>query len=225
MTTITPVAGATPTQNALLDANRPASAGNITDLNMFLKLLTTQMQNQDPLDPMDTSQYTQQLVQYSQVEQSVQQTSALKDILARLTGQDMAQAASFIGREARYDSPLAGLGATGGAEWGYASDRPATAVTATITDESGTVVARRDIDPTDRSGLFAWDGMTEAGARATPGAYSLSISATDASGASVPVSIAARGAVDDVTLDHGAVMLGINGVTVPLARLLSVAAG
>ncbi|CAA9508557.1 MAG: Flagellar basal-body rod modification protein FlgD [uncultured Sphingomonas sp.] len=41
------------------------------DFTMFLKLLTTQMQNQDPLSPMDTSQYTQQLVQYSQVEQSI----------------------------------------------------------------------------------------------------------------------------------------------------------
>ena len=51
---------------------------------MFLKLLTTQMQNQDPLSPMDTSQYTQQLVQYSQVEQSIQQNSTLKDILSSL---------------------------------------------------------------------------------------------------------------------------------------------
>ncbi|WPR54578.1 flagellar hook capping FlgD N-terminal domain-containing protein [Streptomyces sp. S399] len=74
----------------------PSSAAPTTgikaDFNMFLKLLTTQMQNQDPLSPMDTSQYTQQLVQYSQVEQSVQQNTTLNSILSNLSNQGLTQA-------------------------------------------------------------------------------------------------------------------------------------
>jgi len=105
MTTINANAGANGTNNS----GSPL-AGLSKDYTMFLKLLTTQMQHQDPLDPMDTSEYTQQLVQYSQVEQSIQQTGALKDILSQLGAQQMSQASSFIGREARFDSAVAGLG-------------------------------------------------------------------------------------------------------------------
>src|SRR4051812_13135181 len=98
MTTVTTNTGTNTTPAAA------ATKGIGADFNMFLKLLTTQMQNQDPLNPMDTSQYTQQLVQYSQVEQTVQQTGTLKDILTRLTSQDMAQASSYIGKEASFNS-------------------------------------------------------------------------------------------------------------------------
>lgn len=80
------------------------------DFTMFLRLLTTQMQNQDPLDPMDTSRYTQQLVQYSQVEQSIQQTGLLRDMLGRPSANDMTEAAALIGREAEFDSVMAGHG-------------------------------------------------------------------------------------------------------------------
>lgn len=75
VTPIVPASTAAPTNPA---------AARLGDFDMFLKLLTTQMQHQDPLSPMDTAQYTQQLVQYSQVEQSIQQTALLKEILARL---------------------------------------------------------------------------------------------------------------------------------------------
>ncbi|WP_275426750.1 flagellar hook capping FlgD N-terminal domain-containing protein, partial [Enterobacter hormaechei] len=66
-----------------------SSTGLNGDFTMFLKLLTTQMQNQDPLSPMDTTQYTQQLVQYSQVEQSMAQTTTLKSILSALGTQNL----------------------------------------------------------------------------------------------------------------------------------------
>ncbi|MFC3215244.1 flagellar hook assembly protein FlgD [Novosphingobium panipatense] len=84
-----------------ISATAGATSGLLADYNLFLKLLTTQMTNQDPLDPMDTSEYTAQLVQYSQVEQSIQQTGKLDDIMSQLLSQQMAQASSYIGREAR----------------------------------------------------------------------------------------------------------------------------
>ena len=95
-TTAATVTGATTTAAAATNALGKTSA----DFNMFLKLLTTQMQNQDPLKPMDSTEYTAQLAQFSQVEQTIQQTGTLKDILSRLSGQDLAQASGLIGREA-----------------------------------------------------------------------------------------------------------------------------
>jgi flagellar basal-body rod modification protein FlgD len=103
MTTVTSPAN-TASTNTLLNQAAQSTSGVGADFNMFLKMLTVQMQNQDPLDPMDTSEYTKQLVQFSQVEQSMQQTGVLKDILTRVSGQDMAQASAFIGREARFDT-------------------------------------------------------------------------------------------------------------------------
>ena len=101
------------------------------DFNMFLKLLTTQMQNQDPLDPMDTSQYTQQLVQYSQVEQSIQHTGLLRDLLSRMPSNDMTQASGLIGREAEFESGVAGL-SDGPARWSWSLDRNAASITAEV---------------------------------------------------------------------------------------------
>ncbi|PNB52618.1 flagellar hook capping protein, partial [Pseudomonas sp. FW305-130] len=79
MTTTTDIGATSPTAATTATAAAPAT-GIKADFNMFLKLLTAQMQNQDPLSPMDTSQYTQQLVQYSQVEQSAQQNTTLNSI-------------------------------------------------------------------------------------------------------------------------------------------------
>ena len=194
------------------------------DFTMFLRLLTTQMQNQDPLDPMDTSQYTQQLVQYSQVEQSLQQTGVLKDILARLSGSDMAQASGLIGRQVEFDSAVAGLPAAGSARWTWSLPRDATAIRAEIVDSSGRTVATRTVDPASTSGTFEWDGKLADGSRAPEGGYVLKLTATDASGAALPATIHSLGRVQDVLQSEGELWLGIGGVSLPMSEVVKVAA-
>ncbi|HEX7852889.1 MAG TPA: flagellar hook capping FlgD N-terminal domain-containing protein [Sphingobium sp.] len=192
------------------------------DFNMFLKLLTTQMQNQDPLDPMDTSQYTQQLVQYSQVEQSIQQTSTLKDIVAKLSGQDMAQASSFIGREARFDSPVSGLDQTGPASWTYYMNGTPQSVVMSVKDASGKVVHQETISP-EAQGRYSWDGNLDSGERAPSGAYTLSVNAVAANAASLPVTINSVAIVKDVVTDGQNVLLGVNGIRMPVSGLVAIA--
>lgn len=192
------------------------------DFNMFLKLLTTQMQNQDPLDPMDTSEYTNQLVQFSQVEQTLQQTGTLKDILARLTTDGMAQASGFIGREAQFSSPVSGLSASEPATWGYSAARPVASLVATITDAGGKVVDVRPIEA-DGTGRFGWDGRLANGVTAPAGAYTLALVGADASGVAVPVAITSIGQVDEVVAGGAGVMnLGVNGVQLPASLLIRV---
>ena len=200
-----------------------AGAELTANFDMFLKLLTTQMQNQDPLDPMDTSQYTQQLVQYSQVEQSIQQTSTLKDILASLSTQDLAQSANFLGKRVELDSATAGLSDRQPAQWQWQAERPIQTLSATITDARGNVVETRELDPSN-AGSFVWDGSRSDGRRAPEGAYSLSLSAQDAAGQDVPVAIRSTGIVDEVATGNGAVTLGINGQSFPAAALIRVLA-
>lgn len=191
------------------------------DFNMFLRLLTTQMQNQDPLDPMDTSEYTQQLVQYSQVEQSMQQTGVLRDILSRLTTQDMAQSTGLIGRSVEFDTAAAGLG-NGPAQWNYSLPRNAVSVTATVKNASGQIVAQQTLDPSIRNGAFTWDGTLANGNRAADGTYTLSISATDSAGGTVAPSIRSVGLVQNVNSANGSITLDVNGIQLPLAKVVKV---
>jgi len=211
-TGVQPTAGLPPASQASL-----ASA----DFNMFLKLLTTQMQNQDPLDPMDTSEYTQQLVQYSQVEQSMQQTGALRDILSRLSAAEMAQASGFIGREAEFDTNVAGLSAKP-AEWAYSLPREATSITAVIADETGRTVATKVLEA-GKDGRFVWDGALQPSGAAPHGLYSLALKAVDASGNSIPANVRSVGVVDSVTSASGSVMIGVNGAQIPASALIGVA--
>ena len=201
-------------------ANAKSTAG--ADFNMFLKLLTTQMQNQDPLDPMKASEYTQQLAQYTQIEQTVQQSGTLKEILARLSSQDVAQASGLIGRDAIFASTTAGLGA-GAAAWTYELPAAGRNIVASIANSNGKVVATRSLaDGT--GGAFAWDGQLANGSRAADGAYVLSIEASDATDKKLPVTILSTGRVSDVTMVNGAPALGINGVALPVASLVKVSA-
>jgi flagellar basal-body rod modification protein FlgD len=191
------------------------------DLNMFLKMLTTQLQNQDPLNPMDTAQYTQQLVQYSQVEQEMQQTDTLNGILSNLASQGMSQASSFIGREARFVSDTAGLQGDSPATWTYVTDRKATQITATIKNGDGKVVAEVKLEP-DGDGRFTWDGTTTDGSKAPDGAYTLALSALDDSGRAIETTINSVGIVKDVVTDGQNVMLGVNGLRFSTQGLVAV---
>ena len=188
------------------------------DSTTFLKLLTTQMQNQDPLKPMDTSEYTQQLVQFSQVEQSIQQNQSLKDILAKLSSNDLSNAAALIGHVASFDSSIAGLGPTGGATWRFTADRMPQSLIATVSDADGNTIATQSVDPA--SGQFTWNGLDSQGTRATRGTYSVSLSASDAAGSNIPVTIAAEGMVSEVSVHNGQLTLLANGQNYAASSLL-----
>lgn len=222
MSTVTDTASTRATTTAP-DKAAASSSGLLTDYNLFLKLLTTQMTNQDPLDPMDTSEYTAQLVQYSQVEQSIQQTGALGDILSQMLSQQMAQASSYIGREARFDSPVAGLGTDSPARWTYYVDGTPGTITATVKDAKGVTVATVDLKP-DAQGSYAWDGKQTNGTKAPAGAYTLSVAAADASGAKLNTTINSIGVVDDVVTDGSSILLGVNGIRLSASGLVALAA-
>lgn len=222
MTTVNTTSGI---QNLAMGNGGAAMSKTSADFNMFLKMLTTQMQNQDPLDPMDTSEYTQQLVQYSQVEQTIQQSTTLKDILARLSTQEMAQASGFIGREAHFDSSMAGLAGDSPARWAYTAGRPIASLVATVSDASGKVVDTRTLDPSNTSGRFDWDGALPSGAQAPDGTYSIALKGVDSSGGSVPVTVSTIGTVNEVVTANNSVSLRANGVTYPAGKLLQVSAG
>ena len=195
-----------------------ARAGATANYDMFLKLLTTQMQNQDPLNPQDSTQYTAQLAQFSQVEQALQQTDALKNILSQLATSDIGQLSNLIGREVEFDTPTAGHSAASPATWRYPAGLTAPLV-ATITDAAGTVVDTRPIEPA-ADGRFAWSGVLADGTRAAAGAYSLALSTAG----NTAVTVRAVGTVTDVLAGDGAISLNVNELPMPASALVRVSA-
>jgi flagellar basal-body rod modification protein FlgD len=216
MTTVT-------SNSPITDAKSAAASSKLNaDFDMFLKLLTTQMQNQDPLDPMDTAQYTQQLVQYSQVEQSIEQTSTLKSMLAAFGTQNLMQASSLVGAQVETSSATSGLSAATPAQWTWSSTRDVASMTATIKDEKGKIIDTLPIDATGAAGVFTWDGTTSGGKKVDPGLYTLALEGKDASGTKVAATAHAFGKVNDVELENGTVRLTINGLTVATSDLLRI---
>lgn len=216
MTTVT---SATTGQAAASGATSKLNA----DFDMFLKLLTAQMQNQDPLDPMDTAQYTQQLVQYSQVEQSIEQTATLKSILSSMGTQNLTQASMLVRRAIEADSQYAGL-TDKPAQWGWSGARDVETLTATITDEKGRVVDTRTIAAGSASGSLIWDGLTSNGREMESGTYKLDLKGVDAGGNEVPITIRSTGTVSEVSLENGAVFVTVNGARFSAGELARVGA-
>jgi len=190
------------------------------DFNLFLKLLTTQAQNQDPLNPTDATQYTQQLAQFSQVEQSLQQTNTLKDILSRFSTQDLSSAANLIGREATFDSNTVGLTSKNPARWTYSNSGMTGPLTATIKDAGGRTVSTQTIDDDSGTGEVTWTGTKSDGSQAADGAYTLTVKGQDSGGVSVSATINAIGTVGDVQSKNNVVTVGINGAQLPLSSLI-----
>jgi flagellar basal-body rod modification protein FlgD len=136
----------------------------------FLVLLTAQLQNQDPLAPMDSTQFTEQLVQYSQVEQQIRTNEQLESLVSHYQAASAGTALSYLGRDAVIESDTTTL-ANGQAVWAYSLSETAENVTLRIEDSRGRTVFETAGLETQGEHLFGWDGRTTSGEAAPDGAY------------------------------------------------------
>lgn len=191
------------------------------NFDTFLSLLTTQLKNQDPLSPLDSNQFTQQIVQMTGVEQQLLTNDLLKKLVSN-TGSGVATAVSLIGKDVRAEADTAAL-KDGKAEWTYKLDREASDVKLEVLNAAGNVV--RAIAPTDNAAgehTFTWDGKSAAGTPLAEGTYSLRITAKDSEGATVTSSTYADGRVTGVEQDSGSTYVTLNGVKVPWDQIISI---
>lgn len=189
----------------------------------FLSLLTTQLKNQDPLSPMDSNQFTQQIVQMTGVEQQLQTNTLLKTLVANTTS-GVATAVSLIGKEVRAEADAAQL-KDHKAAWTYKLDRAADDVKLEILDAKGRVVASRAAEPKDNKAgehQFVWDGKSAAGTELAEGTYRLRITAKDSEGSAVTNTIYADGLVSGVEQVDGKTLLTINGAQIPWEKLVTI---
>lgn len=216
----TPVTNNT-TNTTNTSSSATARTSLATNFQTFLTLLTTQLQNQDPTSPMDSNQFTQQLVMYSQVEQQIDTNSKLDSLIGLSNSQSTNLAMSYLGKNVVLSDGTGQL-YNGNAEWTYGLTGPAKSTTLTVTDANGKVVYSKTAAATDNvagTHTFKWDGTTSSGDTAGDGLYTLTVSALDQEGKTIKTSIASRAGVSGVDLSGSSPQLIIGTGEVPLSSV------
>jgi len=198
-------------------ANKASLAGNF---DTFLRILTTQLKNQNPLDPLDTNQFTQQLVSFAGVEQQINMNQQLTTLVALQKATQTTSAMSFLGSTATVDGTTTKL-TNGAASWSFAVDKPSTA-TINIKSSNGALAYSGSYPLTPGAQNFNWDGRGNNGVKWPDGDYTLTVTAKDASGATVAVSTEVKGTVDSVDLTQNPPVLKIGGQSFSLDRIKQV---
>jgi flagellar basal-body rod modification protein FlgD len=193
------------------------------NFDQFLTLLTTQLRNQNPLDPLDTNQFTQQLVQFAGVEQQLKQNETLTALLGVSKATTGASAIGFVGQTVRADGAATQL-KDGQASWKLDASKGGTG-TITIKDSSGRVVQSGTITLKAGEQSYDWDGKTSVGSPAPDGEYTLTVDAKDVYGSAITVKSAISGVVDGVDFSTAVPTLMIGAIKVPLDRVRSVKSG
>jgi len=212
--TVTPAITAATTGDASSVVNSKTIANNFTT---FLQLLTTQLKNQNPLDPLDTNQFTSQLVQFAQVEQQMKSNDQLSTLVSIEKSAQATVALSYVGQTVVVDGSTAQL-AQGKASWNMNVSKPASA-TVTIRDSSGQTAYTGTFAVNPGNQGFTWDGRGNDGKLWPDGKYTLTASGADASGQSTGISTEVQATVDSVDLTQTPVSLSINGQDYTLDKI------
>ncbi len=189
----------------------------------FLTLLTTQLKNQDPLSPLDTNQFTQQLTQMTGVEQQLLSNQLLQQLVTANQSSGLSNAVNMIGKTVTAGSSTATL-TSGSASWPYTLSSGAASGTVSVVNSGGTVVWTGPLSSMNGgSNTFTWNGKDSTGAQlANGGTYTLNIAATDSSGQPVTVTNGVSGTVTAAQQVNGVTMVTINGVQTPLSTVTAV---
>lgn len=208
-------ASATSAQSAASTQSSPSNSSALTSLtdnfSNFLGLLMTQLQNQDPSSPMDTNQFTSQLVQFASVEQQINTNTSLTKLIEATQSGTLMQAASLVGDTAQVTSDQLTL-QEGKAQIVFTTP-PTQPVTLAVTDASGKVLKSETV-ASGASG-WSWDGSTAKGTQAADGAYGITAKAAD--GTSVAFGVV--GTVTGASTGADGVKLTMGGLSTAYGNL------
>ncbi len=218
------VSGTTPLPpgSASNNTNALASQQIAGNFQTFLQLLTTQLQNQNPLDPLDTNQFTQQLVEFAGVEQQLNANDQLKTLVSLQQTAQSTQALQFVGKTAVVNGSTNSL-TNSTATWDL--NIPANSnVTLSIANSAGqTVFTGTYSANAGNNQPFTWNGQGSDGTQWPDGKYALTATATDASGNSVGVTTQVQGVVSSVDLTQSPPLLTIAGQTYTVNQIQRIA--
>ena len=198
-------------------------AGNFQS---FLQLLTTQLQNQNPLSPLDTNQFTQQLVEFAGVQQQLNTNDSLATLVSLQQTAQSTQALGFVGKTAVVNgstAPLAATSSTASSATWLLSVPTASSLDITITGSNGQTVFTGTYNASaGNSQPFTWNGQGTDGTQYPAGNYTLTATAKDAAKNSVAVTTQIEGVVNSVDLTQSPPLLSIGGQTFTVNQIKSI---
>jgi flagellar basal-body rod modification protein FlgD len=222
--TVTATTPTTPAQPAASSTNTTAlGAASLADnFNTFLTLLTTQLKNQDPTAPLDSNQFTQQLVQMTGVEQQINANDLLTQLVAN-TSSGISTAVTLIGKNVKAVSDNANL-TNGQAQWTYNLSAAASDLKVEVLDANGKVVhAEAPTDMKAGDHAFSWNGKDQTNTQLpNGGTYTLRVTALDSAGQAITETNFVQGVVTGVTTANGSTSITVNGGPVDWSKVTSI---
>jgi len=219
--TTTPTSSSSSSSSSASSANALASQQIAGNFQSFLQLLTTQLQNQNPLDPLDTNQFTQQLVQFAGVEQQLKTNTELSTLVTLQQTAQATQALNFVGKTAVVDGTTATM-TNSSATW-HLSVPSSSTVDISITNSSGQTVFTGKYTAGAGSDIpFTWNGQGNDGTQWPDGKYTMTATGKDASGNSVGVAAQVQGTVSSVDLTQSPPLLTIGDSTYTVSQVKSI---
>jgi flagellar basal-body rod modification protein FlgD len=205
--------------SAATNAAKSATDSNSLTNNFqtFLTLLTTQLKNQNPLDPLDTNQFTQQLVQFAQVEQQIKQNTQLETLISIEKSAQATTALAYVGATVAIDGQTAAL-QNGLATWTFNVPKPVTGQV-TIRNSTGQTVYTGSFSMNTGMQSFQWDGRDAQGVKWPDGNYTITVTGKDTSGQTVAIPSEIEGVVDSVDLTKTPPELKVGGQPFTLDKI------
>jgi flagellar basal-body rod modification protein FlgD len=212
------VASATAASQSGANSARSKLSANF---DTFLKLLTQQLQNQDPTDPMDTAEFTQQLVQYSQVEQQINTNTNMETLISLQRNSAASAALGYLGRTVTTKGDTAALEA-GKANWTYQLPSNATETQLIVSDSRGRIVRTLNGERLGGEHTFNWDGKGQNGQASPDGVYRLEVRAKGADGKDLKPALFSTGAVTETDMSGTDPVLKIGARKAALADVVAI---
>lgn len=191
------------------------------DMNRFLKLLVTQLKNQDPLKPMDATEFTSQLVQFASVEQQISANANLEKLLGLQQTSQVSDMVNFIGNTIEADAKVVPL-ENGKAEFTYDLDTKSDKTAIVIKNSSGLNVFSTDGENGAGKHNYVWDGKTSSGSIAPDGSYTVVVTAVDRAGEVLGVKQTVFGRVTGAGAENGIVSLFMGDSSVTMDKVQAV---
>lgn len=230
MSSLADISASTNPATATFNDKKATTAGSkiTNDFNDFLKLLTTQLQNQDPTAPTDTNEFTNQIIGFSEVEQTINTNSKLDKLVeaqtASATGAQLSSASTFVGKMVEVEGDAFAVRDGEEPEFSYELPEGVSNSYITIYAEDGGVVGTFQGKGVAGKHNIVWDAKDINGERVEPGKYTLSVSALDKEGKPLDVTTYVTGEVTGAEIKDGVVSLRIEDeYTVPVNDVQSLA--
>jgi len=207
--------------NTITNKGETAASKAKTNYQDFLKLLTTQLQNQDPSAPTDTNQLTQQIATLSQVEQQINTNTNLQTLISMFGTNAMNNMVGYIGKQVETEGNQ-GLLQNSKASFVYSLEKAAASVNVQVSDASGQVVmSANGTKFAGRNEVF-WDGKDSSGNQLPDGTYTMKITAKDEDNKDIKATTSTVGVVTSVDSSAGKTSLSLGDVSVAIDKILSV---